>query len=173
MLLLLLLGGVCMHHADKILGRVGLGDLPLDSEHLLISLPISILLLSIPAVLTYLTHAIARLFDRTLPNYQRIIYAYLPFTLAANLAHYIPAAITEAGEILPVLGRSLGDSGAGFPTLTWSPDVAAFLQGVTLLSALVFSPYPLMRITQSPWLSNLPHLLLLLGFTVLCFWLMV
>jgi polyferredoxin/CRP-like cAMP-binding protein len=173
MLLLLLLGGVCMHHADKILGKVGLGDLPVDSEHLLISLPISILLLSIPAVLTYLTHAIARLFDGSLPSYQTVIYAYLPFTLAANLAHYIPAAITEAGEILPVLARSLGDSGAGLPTLTWSPDVAAFLQGVTLLSALVFSPYPLMRITQRSWLSNLPHLLLLLGFTVLCFWLMV
>jgi len=32
MLLLLLLGGVCMHHSDKILSLVGLGDLPIDSD---------------------------------------------------------------------------------------------------------------------------------------------
>lgn len=173
MLLLLLLGGVCMQHSDKILHLVGLGDLPIDSEHLLISVPIVILLLSIPAVLTYSTHAIARILDPSLPNYLTIIYAYLPFTLAANLAHYIPSAITEAGQILPVLARSLGYSGAGLPTLTWSPDVAAFLQGVILLSSLVFTPYLLRRITHHSSLSNLPYILLLIGMTFGCFELMI
>lgn len=172
-LLLLLLGGVCMHHAEKILGLVGLGDLPIDSEHLLIALPVVILLLSIPAVLTYLTHVIARLFDPHLPNYLTTIYAYLPFTLAVNLAYYIPSAVTEAGQILPVLARSLGYSGIGLPTLTWSPDVASFIQGVTLLFTLIFSPYFLLRITQRSLLSNLPHLLLLTSMTIAGFWLMI
>ncbi|MFB2838146.1 cyclic nucleotide-binding domain-containing protein [Floridanema evergladense] len=172
-LLLLLLGGACMHHADKILSLVGLGDLAIDSEHLLIALPVVILLLSIPAILTYLTHAIARVFDSRLPNYLTVIYAYLPFTLGTNLTHYIPSGITEAGQILPVLARTLGYSGNGLPTLTWSPDVAAFLQGVILLSSLAFSAYFLMRITQGSWLSNLPHLLLLTAMTIACFWLMV
>ncbi|MGF1602957.1 MAG: hypothetical protein ACFCU8_13230 [Thermosynechococcaceae cyanobacterium] len=93
--------------------------------------------------------------------------------MAANLAHYIPAAITEAGQILPVIARTFGYSGAGLPTLTWSPDVAAFLQGITLLSALAFSVYPLLRITQRPLLSTLPHLVMIVGLTGLCFQLML
>jgi len=82
-----------------------------------------------------------------------------PFTLAANLAHYVPAAITEAGQIMPVFAQTLGFSGVGLPTLTGRLDVAQFLQGVTLLSAMAFSPYPLLRITKRSWLSNIPHLL--------------
>jgi predicted neutral ceramidase superfamily lipid hydrolase len=102
-----------------------------------------------------------------------VIYAYLPLILAANLAHYIPAAITEAGRLLPVLARTLGSSGEHLFTLTWSLEVAQFLQGVTLLSAVIFSIYPLLRITGRSLLSNLPHLLLILGFTFFFFQLMV
>lgn len=172
-LLLLLLGGVWMHHAQTILGWLGMDQMAIDADHLLWSVPIALCLLSIPAVFTYLTHAIARSLDPQQPDYLSVVYAYLPFTLAANLAYYIPAAITEAGQILPVLVRTLGYSGEGLPTLTWSMDVAAFLQGVTLLSALVFSPYPLLRITQRSWLSNLPHLLLMIGSTAFLFRLMI
>ncbi|MGE5655183.1 MAG: cyclic nucleotide-binding domain-containing protein [Actinomycetota bacterium] len=172
-LLLLLLGGVFMHHADRILAWVGLGAIPVDADHLLISVPIVLVLLSIPAVLTYGTHAIARFLDPEQPNYLTIIYAYLPFTLAANLAHYIPAAMMEAGQILPVVARTLGFSGAELPTLTWGLEVAQFLQGVTFLSALVFSPYPLLRITKRSWWSNFPHLLLMIGLTIFFFRLMI
>lgn len=172
-LLLLLLGGVFMHHGHTILGWLGWGALPMDADHLLISIPIALALLSIPAVVTYGTHAIARLFDPQQPTYLTVIYAYLPLTLAANLAHYIPAAMTEAGQILPILARTFGVSSAGMPTLTWSMDVAQFLQGVTLLSVLVFSPYPLLRMTKRSWLSNLPHLLLMIGFTIFFFKLML
>jgi polyferredoxin/CRP-like cAMP-binding protein len=171
-LLLLLLGGVFMHHAEKILTWLGWSNLAIDSEHLLISIPLVILLLSIPTILTYFTHAIAHWQDPEMPDYLTVIYAYLPFTLAANLAYYIPSGITEAGKILPVFARTLGYSGVGLPTLTWSADVAAFLQGLTLLSALVFSVYPLLRITHRPWLSNLPHFCLLIALVVTCFWLM-
>lgn len=172
-LLLLLFGGVFMHHADTILEWLGFGSIPVDADHLLTSIPIAVALLSIPAILTYLTHAIARRFDPEQPNYLTIIYAYLPFTLAANLAHYIPAAMTEAGQILPVFARTLGFSGAGLPTLTWSLEVAQFLQGVTLLSAMMFSPYPLLRITQRSLFKNLPHLLLMLGLTAILFKLLI
>jgi len=172
-LLLLLLGGVFMHHAQTILGWLGVGALPLDADHLFMSAPIALALLSIPAGLTYATHAIARLLDSKQPNYLTVIYAYLPLTLAANLAHYIPAAIMEAGQILPVLARTLGLSGSGLPTLAWSADVAQFLQGVTLLSALIFSPYPLLRITQRSVWKNAPHLLLMLGLTIFCFKLII
>jgi hypothetical protein len=172
-LLLLLFGGVLMHHAQRLLGWLGFHDIPIDADHLLTSAPIALALLSIPAVLTYLTQAIARLLDPKQPTYLTVIYAYLPFTLAANLAHYIPAAVTEAGQILPVLAQTLGFSGAGLPTLTWSADVAAFLQGVTLLSALIFSVYPLLRITKRSGLSNLPHWFLMVGLTIFFFKLMI
>lgn len=171
-LLLLLLGGVLMHHTHTILGWLG-WDRAVDADHLLTSVPIVLVLLSLPALLTYTAHAIARFFDPQQPDYLTIAYVYLPITLAANLAHYVPAAMTEAGQILPVAARTLGWSGAGLPTLTWSLDVAQFLQGVTLISALVFSPYPLLRISQRSWLSNLPHILLMLGLTVGFFKLMI
>lgn len=172
-LLLLLFGGVFMHHAQRLLDWLGFHHIPIDADHLLTSTPIVLALLSIPAVLTYGTHAIARLIDPEQPPYLTVIYAYLPFTLAANLTHYIPEAVTEAGQILPVLSRTLGFSGAGLPTLTWSGDVASFLQGVTLLSALIFSVYPLLRITKCTLLSNLPHLLLIAGLTLTSFWLIL
>ncbi|WP_199336864.1 hypothetical protein [Oscillatoria sp. FACHB-1407] len=121
----------------------------------------------------YQTSAIARFVDPEQPDYLTVVYAYLPVTLAVNLAHYVPAAITEAGQMLPVLARTLGYSGSGLPTLVWSLDVAQFLQGVTLLSAMMFSPYPLWRMTQRSLFKNIPHLLLMLGFTVFFFKLMI
>ncbi|MEG3437414.1 sigma 54-interacting transcriptional regulator [Pannus brasiliensis CCIBt3594] len=172
-LLLLLLGGVFLHYSGEIVNSFGWRNLAIDSEHLAVSVPIALFLLSIPAILTYLAHSIARFLDPEQPDYLTVIYAYLPLTLAVNLTHYIPAAITEAGRILPVFARTLGYSGAGLPSLTWSPDVAAFLQGVTLLSALVFSPYPLLRITKRSIASNLPHFLLLFALTAIGFRLMV
>lgn len=172
-LLLLLLGGVFMHHGHRLLGWLGYGDLPIDADHLLPSGAIALSLLSIPALLTFGVHQLSRWGDRQLPDYLTLVYAYLPLTLAANLTHYIPAAITEAGTILPVIARTFGYSGAMLPTLTWSTDVAQFLQGVTLLSAFVFSLYPLHRIANRPWLSLLPHAVLMLGFTVFFFYLMV
>lgn len=102
-----------------------------------------------------------------------LVYAYLPLTLAANLAHYIPTAITEAGRILPIFAGAIGWNGVNLPSLIWSLDVAQFLQGVTLFSVLAFSPYPLLRITKRSWLSNLPHLFLMGGLTTLFFKLMI
>ena len=171
-LMLLLFGGVFMHYSAKILSWIGWGDLPIDSEHLLISLPVVTILLSIPFVATYLIHKLTRLFDPQLPDYLKVIYAYLPMTLGLNLAYYIPAAITEAGKILPTIARSFGFSGAGLPTLTWSSDVAAFLQGVTLLTVFILSLFPLIKITQRPFWSNLPHIGLMSGFTIVFFQLM-
>jgi transcriptional regulator with AAA-type ATPase domain len=172
-LLLLLLGGVLMHHSQRILGWLGFRSVSVDANHLFLSTAITLSLLSIPAILTYLAHAIARRLDPEQPEYLRVIYAYLPLTLAANLAHYIPAAITEAGRLLPVLARTLGSSGEHLFTLTWSLEVAQFLQGVTLLSVVIFSIYPLLRITGRSLFSNLPHLLLIIGFTFFLFQLMV
>jgi NAD-dependent dihydropyrimidine dehydrogenase PreA subunit len=168
-LLLLLLGGVLMHHSDRILAWLGWTDLAIDADHLRLGLPVVVGLLSLPMILTYGVHQLARCGDRQMPDYLTVIYAYLPLTLAANLAHYTPAAMTEAGQILPVMARTFGARGAGWPTVTWSLDVAQFLQGVVLLSGFAFSAYPLLRITRRSWLQNLPHLVCMAGLTFGCF----
>lgn len=180
-LLLLLLGGVLMHHTPQILAWFDLAFLAIDADHLLTSLPVVLILLCIPALLIYGVHQLTRGYNRIafrhenrpLPDYTTIVYTYLPLTLAANLAHYTPVAMTEAGQILPVIARTFGFSGAGWPTLTWSLDVAQFLQGVTLLSALAFSVYPLQRITQRSFGSYWPHLALMLVLTIAFFKLMM
>ncbi len=172
-LLLMLLGGVFMHHGPQILADLGLSPWPLDADHLITSAPLALALLSLPALALALVHGVSRWIDPHQPDYVTVAYAYLPFTLALNLAHYIPAATTEAGQILVVIARSLGYCDLPLPTLTWSPDVASFLQGVTILSALIFSIYPLRRITQRPWGANLPHIGLMISLTLAGFWLMV
>lgn len=48
-----------MHHSQTILGWLGWAAVPVDADHLLISIPIALVILSIPAVLTYFNHAIA------------------------------------------------------------------------------------------------------------------
>ncbi|OAB59238.1 RNA polymerase subunit sigma-54 [Phormidium willei BDU 130791] len=160
-LLLLLFGGVFMHHSDAILGWFGWSELAIDSEHLAIAIPVVSLILSIPLILTYTAHKIASFFDSEMPEYQTVIYAYLPLVLAGNLAHYLPSAMTEAGQILSVTARTFGFSGEGLPTLTWSLEVAQFLQGVTLLLILGFSIFPLLKITGRPLLKTMPHLILM------------
>ena len=171
-LMMLLFGGVFMQYSQQFLSWIGLEDLSIDSEHLLISLPVVSLLLSIPFLSTYLTHQFTRLFDPELPDYLTLIYAYLPMTLGVNLAYYLPATITEAGEILPTLARSLGLSGTDLPSLTWSIDVANFLQGSTLLSVFVLSIFLLIKISQRSVFRNLSHLGLMSVFTLLFFQLM-
>jgi hypothetical protein len=148
---------------------------------LLVSLPVVSLLLSLPFVFTYSVQQLTRLWMRLVfpigqqefPNYLKVVYAYLPLTLGANLAYYIPTAITESGTLLPTLARSLGFSGNLLPTLTWSLDVANFLQGAVLLWSFAFSVYILFAITKRLLKSNLPHILLMLGLTAVFFPLMV
>jgi hypothetical protein len=172
-LLLLLFGGVFMHRSEAILGWFGWGDLAIDSDHLAIAIPVVSVLLSIPLILTYSAHRIARFFDPEMPDYKTVIYAYLPMVLAGNLAYYLPSAMTEAGRILPVAARTFGFGGDGWFTLTWSLDVAQFLQGVTLLSILAFSLFPLLQITRRPWMKNLPHIVLMVGFVAVWFILLI
>ncbi|MGB5769036.1 MAG: sigma 54-interacting transcriptional regulator, partial [Crocosphaera sp.] len=74
-LMLLLFGGAFLHYSQPLLSWLGWGNLSIDSEHLLISVPVVTILLSIPLVATYLTHKLTRLFAPQLPDYLTVIYA--------------------------------------------------------------------------------------------------
>lgn len=116
---------------------------------------------------------ITRLWFKEFPDYLTITYAYLPLTLGANVAYYLPAATTESGKILPVLARTFGFNNTQLPTLTWSLDVATFLQGGALWVGLGFSLYVLFGMTKTSWLSHSLHLLAMLGLTGMFLALMV
>ncbi|CAE7742509.1 unnamed protein product [Symbiodinium pilosum] len=90
-------------------------------------------------------------------------YSYLPLTWLASLAHYLKLGLVDAGQVLPTAARTAGYFAAAMaqwapgvpgsafaqeqlkaleeslPSLSASPDVVAFLQGVSLLLAAVFS----------------------------------
>ncbi|MFM9158691.1 MAG: 4Fe-4S binding protein, partial [Dolichospermum sp.] len=131
------------------------------------------ILLSLPGIVTYLTHCLSRKIDPQIPDYSTVVYAYLPMTLIANLVYYIPSLITEAGRILPIFAHNVGYDSLNLPSLTWSADVATFIQGVTLLCILPLSIFPLIKISNRPFLSNLPHIGSLVGFVVVFFGLMI
>ncbi len=57
--------------------------------------------------------------------------------------------MNQAGQILPVFAKTLGYSGANLPTLTWSLDVAQFLQGVTLPHILHLTSKPVQNQLES------------------------
>ncbi|MGB5768310.1 MAG: 4Fe-4S binding protein, partial [Crocosphaera sp.] len=158
-----------LNYSQPLLSWIGWENLSLDSEHLLTSVPMVVILLIIPLVATYITHRLTRLFDSQMPDYLTVIYAYLPMTLGINLAYYIPAAITEAGDIFAMISQSFGLWGASLPSITGSMDVAIFLQGVTLLLALLLSFFPLLKISQRPLSNNLPHIGLMSGFILVFF----
>ena len=172
-LLALLLGGILLHNSQRFLSWFGLGNFPLDAQHLGMATPLAIALLSLPGLGIYLTHRFSRWLDPQLPDFVTMAYVYLPMTLAANFAYYVPSLITESGQIFPLLAHHLGLSSLTIPHLTWSMEVATFLQGSTLLSIVPLSIFVLMKVSQRSLWRNLPHLSFMISLTGLFLALMV
>ncbi|MFM7580147.1 MAG: 4Fe-4S binding protein, partial [Microcystaceae cyanobacterium] len=87
--------------------------------------------------------------------------------------YYVPSLITESGQIFPLLAHHLGLSFLTIPHLTWSMEVATFLQGSTLLSMVPLSIFVLMKVSQRSLWRNLPHLSFMISLTGLFLALMV
>jgi polyferredoxin len=165
-LMLLIFGGVFLHYSELILGWFNLEYIRLDSEHLLSAIPLAILFLSIPFILTYSVHKIASLLSDKVEDYKKVIYAYLYMTLSVTVAYHFPSAVTEAGYVLPVFARTFGYNGVSLPILAWSEEVATFLQDSVLIVGLLTSIYFLFKITKTNFLKHYPHLFLMISFTL-------
>eukprot|EP00435_Cladocopium_sp_Y103_P073655 s200_g44.t1 len=124
---------------------------------------IAFLALLFPGLLVYAADQLVRqlctLFapERRPPNeFLQLAYSYLPLTWLASLAHYLQLGLVEAGQVLPVAARTgayfvsqLGfastaswlteDVVSKLPSVSFAPEVVAFLQSVTLILAAVFS----------------------------------
>lgn len=161
-LLLLLLGGIFLHRLPEL--QMGLGmnfHLEQFAPHLLISLMVLLVAASIPL----LSHQVLRRLSTHLKprSCVELMYGYLPLVLGGTLAHYLRMALGEAGLILPVTWATFGLSGTGLPILVAHPAVISFLQGTTILFAVLCSWVLTQKIARQPISVLLPQHLTSLG----------
>jgi polyferredoxin len=171
-LILVLAGGLCLHHWERLLGWLpagvsalahgqvpaaatlsgGLGlqaqaTISLSEGPLLPRLAIACLALALPAGLWLLVRISA---SRLLPGRGRpwlLLYALLPLLWSVMLAHHLALGMAEAGMVLPVsLASWLGGSAAQLPS--WSADlhVIGFCQTLAVGLGLVGSVVLLRRL---------------------------
>lgn len=134
-LILVLAGGVCLNHWQRLLGWLPWAPASLHSGDLLIRLAVAALALALPALLLQpLRLLLSRERLRLVP------YVLSPLLWSLLLARHLPHGLLEAGRLLPVSAAGLGSSFAGVQTWAfglpqWSadPHVLAFCQSVSVL----------------------------------------
>jgi transcriptional regulator with AAA-type ATPase domain/NAD-dependent dihydropyrimidine dehydrogenase PreA subunit len=167
-LLFLLLGGVFLHRLPEIQVWLNLSfNLSFDLTDFWQHLGFSLLALMIPVSIPFIAFGLMLGFywlknkiqnknqnknrRLTLMNadgkdylikprrFVELAYGYLPLVLGGNLAHYLRLALGEGGRILPVTFATFGFNGNSLPVLVAHPAVISFLQGMTLVFAVLFS----------------------------------
>ncbi len=161
-LLLLLLGGIFLHRLPEINALLGLG---IDLTQFWPHLGLSLATLGLPAALVLLAGGTIAGLNRTPKSkpFVQLAYGYLPLVLGGSLAHYLRLGLGEAGRILPVTFATFGLSGEGLPVWIAHPAVIAFLQGTTLIAAVVLSMVLTQKIGRGSVRSLLPQHLATLG----------
>jgi polyferredoxin len=155
-LLFLLFGAVFLHRLpaiEAILGR------SLHLDHFGWHTGVSVLVLLIPGAIALATHQLIRFLRRTVKSrpFLELAYGYLPIVLGANIAHYLQLGLTEAGRVVPVTFATFGLGTANLPILVAHPAVIAFLQGVTLLIAVLLSIILTQKIARQSFWTLLPQ----------------
>jgi transcriptional regulator with AAA-type ATPase domain/NAD-dependent dihydropyrimidine dehydrogenase PreA subunit len=163
-LLFLLLGAVPLHRLPESLARLGW---VLDLNHFGVYAAASSVALLLPGVLALAAHQGLRLLNPKARRFVELAYGYLPLVLGANLAHYLRLGLTEAGRIIPVTLATFGYGQISAPVVVAHPAVIAFLQGATLIVSVLLSGVLTQKIARQPILSVLPQHLMLLGFGIM------
>ena len=119
-LILVLAGGICLHHWHRLLGWLPLAPSSLHEGPLLARLSFAVLALALPAAIgLWLNH--------------RWLYAGLPLLWALLLARHLPTGMAEAGTVLP----------HGWPQWSADPHVIGFCQtlvvGIGWIGAAILS----------------------------------
>jgi polyferredoxin len=147
-LILVLAGGIALHHWQRLLGWLPLAPGSLQAGPLLPRLAFGCLALALPALLFQLSRPLLAAGQRRL-----LLYALLPLLWALLLARHLPLGMAEAGRVLAV---SLSPVVAGGPWLpAWSADshVIAFCQSAAVLLGLGWSAVLLRRLWPAPRLQ--------------------
>ncbi|AKG24010.1 sigma 54-interacting transcriptional regulator [Calothrix sp. 336/3] len=148
-LLFLMLGGVYLHRLPEIQSWLGLN---FDLQQFLPHLELSLLALCVPIIPILIVYALMYWmnFGRKPKQFIELAYGYLPLVLGANLAHYLRLGLGEGGRILPVTFTTFGLNGDKLPTLVAHPAVISFLQGTTLIFAVLLSMILTQKIARQP-----------------------
>jgi transcriptional regulator with AAA-type ATPase domain/NAD-dependent dihydropyrimidine dehydrogenase PreA subunit len=165
-LLFLLLGGVYLHRLpviDRLLG------LQVDLTQFLPHLGLSIAAIIVPAIIPCLAYVVMQGFYqlgqrefipfklcKPLP-FITLAYGYLPLVLGGNLAHYFKLGLEEGGQIIPITFATFGQVSDNLPSLIAHPDTIAFLQGATLIVALLVTIFLTQKIAKRPIRSLIPQ----------------
>lgn len=167
-LLLLLLGGIFLHHLPDLERLSGFNwHLEDFGFHALASVGV----LGVAAVIPILAYGLTWLFSGNIKPrpWLELAYGYLPLVWAGNLAHYLPWGLGEGGKLLPVAAATIGFNGLSLPILVAHPAVIAFLQGLVILFGLGVSLWLSQRIARQSFQLLLPHQLGL-GLVAGCCW---
>ena len=165
-LLLLLFGAVFLHHLPELNQWLAQGlGWQLQLEQVGVHTGFSLLALLIPASLVLLADRGLRLTFSKAPSFVTLAYGYLPLVLGSNLTHYLKLGLTEAGRIIPVSFATFGYGAITAPVVVAHPAVIAFLQGVTLLAAALFSVILTQKIARQPLLQLWPQHLAIVSLT--------
>ena len=150
-LILVLAGGVLLHHGPKLLDWLPQAPENLHAGPLLPRLAAATLILALPSVafqlVRWLTAALAPA-RWPAPRQRLLLYALLPLLWALMLAHFLPLGMGEAGLVLPVSLAPLGVAVEGLPAWSADPHVVAFCQTLALLVGVGGSVVLLRRLLQ-------------------------
>ncbi len=151
-LILVLAGGVCLHHWQRLLGGVALAPANLLEGALLPRLAFAALALALPAGVFLLVRHLRGWGRRPEVAASRLrlsLYALLPLLWALMLADHLPLGMAEGGLVLPVSVVSWWPELAGWLP-AWSADghVIAFCQSLVVAVGVAGSVVLLRRLLQ-------------------------
>ncbi len=156
-LLFLLLGGVYLHHLQDLNYLLNLQiDLTQFLPHLGLSIAAIIIPITIPClayILMQVIYYLGRLesipftVSKPLP-FITLAYGYLPLILGGNLAHYFKLGLGEGGQIIPVTLATFGQINENSPSFIAHPAAISFLQGLTLIVALLVTIFLTQKIAK-------------------------
>ncbi|AFY94053.1 sigma 54-interacting transcriptional regulator [Chamaesiphon minutus] len=165
-LLFLLLGGIYLHRLPQINSLLGLQiDLTQFLPHLGLSIAAILLPTTIPFLAYIAMQGLYKLgnleiipfkFRKPLP-FIDLAYGYLPLILGGNLAHYFKLGLAEGGQIIPITFATFGLTGNNLPSFVAHPAVITFLQGITLVLALLTTFFLTQKIAKRPMRSIVPQ----------------
>ncbi|MCP9915989.1 4Fe-4S binding protein [Cyanobium sp. ATX 6F1] len=157
-LMLVLAGGVCLHHWQRLLGWLPLAPESLQTGPWLPRLAFAGLALALPALLQLLLAPLVPWERRKLA-----LYGLLPLLWGLMLARFLPLGMAEAGQLLPVTFSPLGDWAGQLPAWSADPHVIGFCQSVALLTGVLGSLALLRRllpVARAFWWGSAAALLL-------------
>jgi polyferredoxin len=137
-LILVLAGGVCLHHWQRLLGWLPLAPASLQEGPLLPRLAFAALALALPGGLFL-----------ALRRRRLVLYALLPLLWALMLAHHLVLGMAEAGMLLPLsLASRWPDLALRAPGWSADPHVIGFCQTLVVLLGVAGSSLLLRRLLQ-------------------------